>query len=152
MCLFTVNSYSAEVCTKNVSSEELFETMEVKDNAPDYLKDAVITVKLVNGQEHTFNADEFKIVKRVTSRTISKMVLKETNSCISYYKNRLSVLLGKGTKDGLDKQVSKKQVDVSNTQGEVLGAQYQRSLTERLSLGVQVQNNKTNSLMLGYDF
>jgi hypothetical protein len=143
---------AGETCERNVQFQEITDFVTVEDVAPQYLKDATITVKLANGKEHTFSANGFKVVKRTKEKPVLRSVAIETNKCVTSYKNRVSVLVGHGVKDSLDRQASATQVDVSNTMGAVLGAQYQRSLTDKLSLGVQVQSNKTNSLMLGLDF
>ncbi len=141
-----------EVCTSHVQSANVDEFITVEDEAPKSLKDATILVKLANGKEYSFSANAFKVVKRTKEKVVAKAIVIETLKCSAQYKNRVSVLAGRGIKEGLDVQVNGAQVDASNAVGTIYGLQYQRSLTDKLNVGVQVQSNKTNSLMLGLDF
>jgi hypothetical protein len=150
--IWFVNSQAGETCETKTQSQEVATLVNALDVPAEYLVDAEITVKLPNGKEYKYSANEFKVVKRLKEVMAYKTVETVSTSCHSEYKNRAALLLGYGPKDSLDKKVSPTQVEVSNTQGAVVGAQYQRSITERLNLGVQVQSNKTNSLMLGLDF
>ena len=67
-------------------------------------------------------------------------------------KNRVSLLVGRSPKEGLNKSISSTQATIESKVGDVLGLQYQRLLTERLSLGVIGLTSKATLLSLGLDF
>lgn len=148
-----------EACTTQTGQEESTDKQEITTDVPAWLKGATITVTLANGKSSTVSANLFKVVPRKQQFVVTHTERTNVVSCInnSNYKNRVSVLGGRGTKDGLDRNNTNtpNEVDVSSRNGFVAGLQYQRLLpilSDRFSIGVQVQTNKTASGLLGLDF
>lgn len=83
-------------------------------------------------------------------KTVIKEVIVEKEQPL--LKNRISLLAGRSAKEGLDKTISSTQATIESNVGNVLGLQYQRLLTERLSLGVIGLTSKATLLSLGLDF
>ena len=154
--VFTLFSkaFAAEYCVTSSQSEEVLETMLITTDIPSHLKGATIIVVQANGKHSSVPAELFKVVPRKQQRVISKVATNTTKLCQtpSEFKNRISLLAGRGTKSGLDKSSSPTRVDIESRIGAVGGLQYQRLLTEKISVGVQGQTNTTGSLMIGLDF
>ena len=77
-------------------------------------------------------------VPKLVTKTVHKKVFK---------KNRISLLAGSGPT-----KVSLTPTEVRLERGSVVGAQYQRMITEDLSVGVQAQSNETVLGSVGFDF
>ena len=154
--VFTLFSkaFAAESCVTSSQSEGVLETMLITTDIPSHLKGATIIVVQANGKHSSVPAELFKVVPRKQQRVISKVATNTTKLCQtpSEFKNRISLLAGRGTKSGLDKSSSPTRVDIESRIGAVGGLQYQRLLTEKISVGVQGQTNNTGSLMIGLDF
>ncbi len=152
--MFVQFAHAAPSCESYTTTKEVQTTKQVSDTPPKGLEDAAISVHTKNGKIYVFNSNEWKVVRRQKEVTVSKLIEETIENCTpDTPKNRVSVLVGKGPQDSLDKsQPNANQVNVSTTSGEVLGIQNQRNLFGNFSLGVQTQSNKTNSLMLGFDF
>ncbi len=133
-------------------------------DVPDHLKGATIAVKLTDGTESVVKAEDFMVVPRkpraakpkpvAEPKVITVEVIKECAVIepAKPLKNRLSLLGGYGSQSGLDVSRAGSRATVEAQLGLVVGAQYQRMVTERFSLGVQGQTNKTCSVLFGVDF
>jgi hypothetical protein len=150
---FATKSLASPACetlrSESVSTGELV----INTDVPSHLRGASIIVRLKDGSESVVPAEKFKVVPRV-QQVITTQVTKDTvRECkLDGEKNRLSVLVGHGRKDGLDVENNGSNVEVSNRVGLVGGIQYQRKIIGRLSVGGMVQSNKTVSGGLGVDF
>ena len=128
--------------------------VEITTDVPQFLKGATITVKMKDGKEVAFPAEQFKVVPRkqqifiahLAKTMISQVFPREVK------KNRVSLLGGHGTKPGLDISTSGSVVSVQSRTGVIMGVQYQRLLTESFSMGVQLQSNNSVLLNAGFDF
>lgn len=135
----------------NTSTSEVVEEMALGTDVPKYLEGAVITVTLKDGKTSQVPAEKFKVVPRIQQFIVTKMAISKT--CVPE-KNRLSLGAGRGPKAGLksDKSAEPSVVSVESKAGAVGAAQYQRMVSDRISIGVQGQTNKTGLIMLGIDF
>ena len=145
---------AAESCVTSSQSEEVLETTVISTDVPSHLKGAIIIIVQADGKQSAVPAEKFKVVPRKQQRIVSKVATSTIKLCQtpSEFKNRVSLLAGRGTKSGLDKSASLTRVDIESRIGAVGGLQYQRLLTEKISVGVQGQTNQTGSLMIGLDF
>lgn len=143
-----------ENCSTTNTEDTVQETVLISTDVPSHLKGATIIVRLADGKTTEVPAELFKVVPRKQQRIVTKVANKELTVCKETLdnKNRVSLLGGYGPRDGLSKNVSANATDISSRTGVVGGAQYQRSITDRISIGVQGQTNKTGSLLMGIDF
>lgn len=153
--LFAVTANAAEpVCSEQQTEAVATESMEIKTDVPSHLKGATITVRLADGRETTVPAERFKVVPRKQQFIVTKTEKSKMVSCTSNdpAKNRIALLGGHGAQAGLNSSVSGTTTEVESNVGLVGGLQYQRLITDTISLGVQGQTNKTGSVMIGLDF
>ena len=155
MFLIVNISFASEpTCTEQVGQVEEKEKLELTTDVPKYLKGATITVTKADGSSSTVPAERFKVVPRKQQFIVTKTEVSKTISCSAEEnrKNRVSLLGGYGSRNGLTTTRNATNVTVESSSGVVGGAQYQRMLNNRWSLGVQGQTNGTGSLLLGLDF
>ena len=120
--------------------------------SPSYLKGGIITVKLADGKIYTFSANEYKVVKRETtkpqeqpsgqpsiSRPEKKAIRHSLGALVGTSKSRLKV-----TNSG---NVVKSELDYAP----VAGAEYRISKDEVFG-SVGVLNNKTYIFGIGINF
>lgn len=155
--LIATSSFAEEPsCSVSESASEVLEQKEITTDVPSHLKGATIIVRLADGRESVVPAERFKVVPRKQQFVVSKIATKSVRTCNlnEPNRNRVSLLGGRGTQEGID--VNKSQmpslVTAQSKVGLVGGLQYQRLITKRLSLGLQGQTNKTGSIMIGIDF
>lgn len=141
-------------CTTKTGSAEIAEQFEIKTDVPKHLRGATIIVRKADGTESAVPAERFKVVPRKQQFIVTKVETKSEVTCLSdaRNKNRVSLLGGYGSRNGLDTKRSGSTLEVESRSGLVGGAQYQRSLSKRFSVGIQGQTNGTGSLLLGVDF
>lgn len=153
LAILTVPAF-ANQCETQSESEDISEQVEITTDVPSHLKGAVIIVRQADGKESVVPAEKFKVVPRKQQFITIKTKETKVISCVDKApnKNRVSALGGHGTKSGLKSSTNGSVVEVENRVGGVFGLQYQRLLTDRISVGVQGQDNKTGSLVLGLDF
>ncbi len=145
----------AESCVESVTGSSIDDKMEINTITPKHLKGAKITVELADGSKSTVSAEKFKVVPRMQQFIVTKATLMMSKTCKADAKlNRVSLMGGKGPTGRLERDASAApaKVSVEAEHDGVAGAQYQRLLTERLSVGVQGQTNKTGMVMIGLDF
>jgi hypothetical protein len=128
--------------------------MRISTDTPNHLKGAVIIVRQKDGRESVVPAERFKVVPRKQQFIVTTLETNSTISCTTNEprKNRVSLLGGHGAQEGLTSTKTGTTVTVESNVGLVGGAQYQRMLSDRVSVGVQGQTNKTGSLLIGLDF
>lgn len=145
--------FSSQNCSTQSGEETVEEQLEITTDVPAHLKGATIIVRTADGRESSVPAEKFKVVPRKQQFIVSKTKQVDTTTCSNEAnKNRISLLGGNGPKEGLTRSSDGKTVTVKSKTGAVGGAQYQRLLTERLSVGGQVQTNKSVLLNIGIDF
>lgn len=158
--------WAAATCEQpNVKEEK----KDINTPVPKNLKGAKIIVRTKDGKETEVAADDFKVVPRKQQFVTTKVVQVSKEPCEpkiievekevtkvvekERLKNRVSLLLGSGSKPGLTRtDVLPTYVEVESKVGLVGGIQYQRLVTERWSVGAQAQTNKTFMLNVGLDF
>jgi hypothetical protein len=153
--LFSLIAMASEpVCTDQTSAEEITGQKEINTDVPNHLKGATIIVRQADGRETSVPAEKFKVVPRKQQFVVTKTKVNHSMTCETNVpnKNRVSALGGYGAKGGLKSSTNGSVAEVESKTGAVLGLQYQRMITDRLSLGIQGQDNKTGSLVLGIDF
>ena len=153
----SVMAYTAHAknnCVTTSSTEQVLETVVINTDVPSHLKGATIIVKQADGRTSEVPAELFKVVPRKQQRIITKVQNDKLMSCteLTHHKNRVSALAGFGPREGLNKDIEPNKVDVESKVGVVGGLQYQRNITEKISLGVQGQTNKTGLAVIGFDF
>lgn len=138
-------------CNTTSNVEEVEETRELKTDVPNHLKGATIIIRTADGRETSVPAEKFKVVPRVQQFVITKTKQLDKTTCTPD-KNRFSVLVGNGPKEGLDRSKTATTVTVESRVGAVGGLQYQRLITDDVSLGIQGQTNESVLINIGLDF
>lgn len=134
----------------------LFSIVAFAEEVPAYMKDGVITVKLKNGKEYTYSTNEWKVVRRGTSKP--KEVLKEAEQAPKVaeapkpLKNRFRLLGGYGYTGGLKVTKDATSAEITPKKGFVGGVGYDRLLTDKISGGATVLSNDSLLLNLGLDY
>ena len=141
------------------------------DEPPEALKDAVITVTLVNGRTYQFDANTWKLSRRNSPnqaiacvkcepkiveviKQVPVEVIKEVEKPVeviqkvrSYYKHSVSGLLGRGPIGIRTISKNENETKVEKQYGFVLGARYGYALDTEYQLNVEYLTN--NTLMTG---
>jgi hypothetical protein len=165
LCI-TSKLYAAPACKTNVDTKITEERKDMNTQMPKALKGATVCVKQVDGKENCMAAEKFKIVPRKQQLVVTKIKEVDTIHCepqivehevvrevkVEPRKNRISLHVGEGPKDSLNRDNYPTQVLVETQAGLAAGAQYQRLITERLSLGAQLYTNKSMFIGVGLDF
>lgn len=139
-------------CDVTKASAEVTGEYKIDTATPAWLRGATITVTQADGKTSTVPAEKYKVVPRKQQFITKEVTKSETLMCEDARKNRVSVIAGKGVKEGIKVTSSPGMVSAESQVGFVGGLQYQRKLGKTFSLGVQGQTNKTVSGMLGIDF
>lgn len=141
-------------CTLNKGDELVEQVTEIKKtDMPAHLEGATIIVRLKDGRESVVPAEKYKVVPRQQQFIVTKTSRTSALVCVDEKdRNRVSLLGGKGPKGGLDVNRSGDTVTVESQYGAVGGLQYQRLITEDISVGGQVQTNDSIMLNIGLDF
>jgi hypothetical protein len=144
---------ASENCSTITGAETVEEKLEIKTDVPKFLKGATIIVRTADGKETSVPAEKFKVVPRKQQFIVSKTKQLDKTMCSAELnKNRVSLLAGYGTLEGFSRSKTATSVTVESETGLVGGAQYQRLLTDRISVGAQVQTNDTTLVNVGLDF
>lgn len=156
LLLLATSVYAAPTCQTHNSEESDVEHRVITTDVPNHLKGATIIVRLANGKQTEVPAEQFKVVPRKQQYLVTRTLKTFSTTCQEearkLNKNRVAVLAGHGAKEGLSKSVTSSDIEVRSNVGVVGGVQYQRLITEKLSIGVQGQTNQTGSLVIGLDF
>lgn len=141
-------------CETSTSEETITDQLELTTDVPKHLEGATITVRLKDGKESIVPAEKFKVVPRAQQFIVTKTNQQSLGFCTvkDPHKNRISLLGGRGPKAGVDRTNNPTNVEVESREGTIGGAQYQRLLTEKLSVGAQVQSNDSVLVNVGLDF
>lgn len=135
----------ADTCTKSIESTQVVTTT----NVPPALVGAVVRVTMINGQTYDFDSNEYMVVRRKQERTVKSKLL----ICRPEVKrNRVSLLAGQGAQAGLSTKKSGPNAEVESNVGLVVGGQYQRLVTDKVSVGVQIQSSETALGVIGLEF
>lgn len=153
--LFGLTSYAEEKdCVETVDTK--VESKDINTPVPQHLRGATILIKKADGTIQEVEAENFKVVPRKQQFIVSKkekVVVNCDKKCDELKRNRLSLLVGRGAQRGLNNtQVSPTLVEVENNVGLLIGLQYQRLITDTVSLGVQAISNNSALGMVGIDF
>lgn len=154
--------WAAATCEEPKTVEE---KKDINTVVPKNLKGAKIIVRTKDGKETEVAADDFKVVPRKQQFVTTKVTQIQREPCVPKVvevekvvekeplKNRVSLLLGYGTHQGLTETANTSTyVEVESNVGMVSEIQYQRLLIEKWSVGVQAQTNKTYLMNVGLDF
>jgi hypothetical protein len=147
-------------CTIRKDVQVSEEKKDINTVVPNNLKGATIIIKTADGKEQEVPAETFKVVPRkqqfvvVKTKEIQKIECDPIVKVVEKkpLKNRVSLLAGKGPKEGLDSTTYPTIVDVESKVGAVIGLQYQRLITNRVSLGAELLTSKTALIEVGLDF
>lgn len=138
-------------CDTTSSAESVQETKEITTDVPKHLVGATICVKQADGKESCVPAEKFKVVPRKQQFVVTRT--KQTDKLVcGPNKNRASLLAGNGPKEGLTRTNNGNEVIVESRVGAVGGVQYQRLITDKISVGAQVQTNESVLVNIGLDF
>lgn len=155
--MFLASIVMAEDCSTDSQAETVEEQLEIKTDVPKHLVGATICVKRADGAESCVPAEKFKVVPRQQQFITMKTKQLDTKVCSvkvkdGKEKNRVSLMGGQGPKYGLQRSVEPGKVTVESNSGLIGGAQYQRLLTDKVSVGAQVQSNESVLVNIGLDF
>ena len=145
-------SILAEECSTTLSEEQVVEKQILTTDVPKHLEGAKIIIKLADGRESEVPAEKFKVVPRKQQFLVTKLKQNSDTVCNVKNKNRVAALVGRGPKEGLNRDTGSNQVDVSSRVGANAGVQYQRLLNNNFSVGGQIQSNKSAAVLIGIDF
>ena len=138
-------------CDTTSNAEEVSETREITTDVPNHLKGATIIVRTADGRESSVPAEKFKVVPRVQQFIITKTKQLDKTVCTPE-KNRISLLAGKGPQEGLNRTKTATSVTIETDVGAIGGLQYQRLVTDKISLGIQGQTNESVLVNIGLEF
>jgi hypothetical protein len=146
--------FAAEQCETKVGEESVDQLMEITTDVPSHLKGATIIVRTKDGKESQVPAEKFKVVPRKRQYVVTKTKIDSVTTCqnTEMNKNRVSVMAGSGPKEGLKRSNDGTTVSIESKAGTIGGLQYQRLLTDKISVSGQVQTNKSVLLGVGLDF
>jgi hypothetical protein len=151
--LISTVTFADENCVTKAEATSIEEQLEIKTDVPKHLKGAVICVVKEDHKMSCVPAEKFKVVPRRQQFIVTKLKQLDKITCSAELnKNRIAVLAGHGAKEGLESSSNSSSVSVQSRVGQVNGIQYQRLITDKLSIGVQKQNNETTSAIIGLDF
>ena len=142
-------------CETQLGNSEVTATKVITTDVPSHLKGATIIVRRADGKETSVPAELFKVVPRKRQEIVLERTQHAKTTCTvdaGQLKNRVSLLGGRGTQEGIDVDKSASSVSAQSKIGAVGGLMYQRSLSRRFSIGAQVQTNKTALGVIGLDF
>lgn len=157
-------SLAALTCETKKDVKVVEEKKDVNTAVPKNLKGAKIIIKTADGKETEMEADKFKVVPRKQQFVTTKVVEVHSVECSPKVverivekeplKNRVSLHGGMAPQVGLTRSVHNNgnMIEVESNVGPTLGVQYQRLVTERVSLSAEAQTNKTLLLGVGLDF
>ncbi len=150
-----IGTVHAEDCKTSVGTVTDEAVKVFTTDTPKHLKGAVIIVRLADGKESVVPAEQFKVVPRKYQEIVTSTRQDTTTVCkvkADQLKNRVSLLGGYGPKAGLTRTLDGPTTTVETQVGGVGGVQYQRLITDRISVGVEGQSNETTSISIGLDF
>jgi hypothetical protein len=148
--MFASLTFAEKEC-KTVKVETATEVKEITTEVPKFMEGATIVVKLANGKEHLFPVEKYKVVPRARQEVVQRVA--EKLMCTpDREKNRLSMGVGHGSQEGLDSTTQGNKVTVESNVGPVMAIQYQRLISDSVSLGVQLQSSETALGFLGIEF
>lgn len=143
----------ASDCSTTVDEEVVQSQLEIKTDVPKHLKGAQICIFKQETGYNCVPAEKFKVVPRMQQFIVSKTVQQHKTMCSAEVrKNRIGVAVGRGTKSGFDRSSTPNSQTVSTKVGDLAAAQYQRLVTERLSINGQVLSNDSGLVGVGWDF
>lgn len=160
LCL-PLTSKAEKRCEVFVEEAKVEEKLEIKTDVPVFLKGATIIVKLANGKEVTMSADKFKIVPRKQQFITTKVRETNVRLCVleqeqqkekELNKNRISALIGSAPGSSLNVTKDANSTTIEHGNVTVTGVQYQRLVTDRVSVGGQIQSNESVLVNIGFDF
>jgi len=151
--LLSMSVFSEENCSTQDSENKVEEQKIINTDVPSHLKGAKIIVRLADGRESEVPAEAFKVVPRKQQYLVTKVSKSSVTMCSAELnKNRISILGGRGPKEGLDRTINPNKAEIESRVGTVGGLQYQRMLNKKWSVGVQGQTNKSGLVSIGLDF
>ena len=153
IALFSVVVRAEQTCQTRVNENSVEEKLEIKTDVPKHLEGATIIVRLKDGTESAVPAEKFKVVPRKQQFITTKVVSSHHTVCSSEKeKNRVSLLAGDGPQNDLNVKKTPTKVTVESSLGAVGGVQYQRLITDDISIGGQLQTNDSVLVNIGIDF
>ena len=159
LSMLLIPSAYADDCSTTSDQSEVKEQLEIKTDVPNHLKGATIIIRQADGRESSVPAERFKVVPRKQQFITTR--IKETNVHLCSIeqeqqrekeKNRISVLGGQGPDNKLSISRDATSVSVESETKPIAGVQYQRLITDKISVGAQVQTNESALLSVGLDF
>ena len=124
------------------------------EEIPEYMKDGTITVTLKDGKQYTYSTNEYKVVKRGTTKMSPSILADKKIPKSSREKDNKNII-------SLGAVRSKYGVDVDNTPSVTVvedrykfgaGLMYQRNFHKELWLGGRVDTNGGTEVNLGLGF
>ena len=150
--IFPVISLASEKCSTTSEKEIVQEQKDINTEVPKHLKGATIIIRTADGKESSVPAEQFKVVPRKQQFMVTRVKQVSKMMCSAELKNRISLMAGKGPQEGLDKSSDATSVTIESKVGAIGGVQYQRLLTDRISVGAQLQSNESALINIGLEF
>lgn len=151
--LFPIYAQSSNICEQTIGEEVVEEQLEISTNVPNHLKGATIIIRLADGTESSVTAEKFKVVPRIQQFIVTKTAKTDVTVCKNdFKKNRVSIHAGNGPKEGLKSKTAVDSVEIESRVGAIGGVQYQRLVTDKVSIGAQIQTNESVLIGIGLDF
>jgi hypothetical protein len=155
---FITLGYSKE-CTTEVKENVEVVDVQSKDDAAKYLKEAKIIVKLANGKEYAFNANEFKVVPRSQLKKVTQVTKEKLVSCTEAKDENKNLLLGglrrdiKDVNKAYSSTSSSQTLRISSEKGLIPEAGYmRRKVIGNVGVGGTVDSEGTGKLLIGLEF
>lgn len=145
----------AKDCTTTKSDSQVQEQRDINTDVPAWLKGGTIVIRRADGKESVVSADKFKVVPRKQQFIVTKVKETEQLTCSvpgEKEKNRVSLLGGVGPSGKLKVTTDPSKATIETGSSAVGGLQYQRLITDRVSIGGQVQTNESALISIGLDF
>jgi hypothetical protein len=133
----------------------LFMATAVAEEAPNFLKDGEIIVKLKDGKEYKFSANEYKVVKR--SDRVLNMALVRSDSKDSPAPHVKSIAMKHiisgelvSSDNGLTVNSDNNATYIQTRRNLGLGIQYQYNFIDNLYIGGRIDTNGGAGLSIGF--
>jgi hypothetical protein len=133
----------------------LFSVSTIAQEAPNYLKDATITVTLKNGKTYTYSANEYAIVKRGSKNLAviaeGTQVAPAKKESAPRHRHIISGELVRSNRS-LDVDNNGNDVTIKNRKELGLGVQYQYNVVDDIYVGGRMDANGGMGLNVGVGF
>lgn len=136
----------------------LFSATCFAQETPPYLRDAVITVVLKDGQTHVFSANEYAVIKRQEKKLpVEDSQVEPTPTIIAQpkvkaHKHIISGEVLSSRNGGIKDRVSGNSIEIETERKIGVGVMYQNNIHKNMYLGGRIDSNGGAGINLGLGF